>query len=239
MIAPLLTQIKNRYFSVDCGMGYVLRLTDGRFVIIDGSMHEPGEAEHLYDVLCTQNATDTKPVIAAWFFSHPHDDHIGSFIDFCAQFAAQIHIERLIYNFPSKEVCPGVPDVPAFDAAVMSLADTERITAKAGQQYRFADSVFDILLTQEDICPSISNVNDSSMVVRTEIAGHRIMWLGDAQTVAAEHLLKKYTPKQLQCDILQVGHHGYGGGSDALYRTIDPETLLWPVPDFTYQWVKD
>lgn len=239
MFSPLLTQIKNRYFSVDCGMGYVLRLTDGRFVIIDGGMNEPGEAEHLFDLLQSQNTNGTQPVIAAWLFSHPHDDHIGSFIDFCELFAAQAHIERLIYNFPSKETCPLVPEVPAFDTTVMSLTNTERITAKTGQQYRFADSVFDILLTQEDICPPIPNVNDSSMVVRTTIAGHRILWLGDAQSIVADRLCEMYTQEDLKCDILQVGHHGYGGGSDALHRAVDPDTLLWPVPDFTYQWVKD
>mgnify|MGYP003294945779 CR=1 FL=1 len=42
------------------------------------------------------------------------------------------------------------------------------------------------------------------------------------------------TPEQLKADIMQVAHHGYTGGSDALYRAIAAEIILWPVPEFRY-----
>lgn len=239
MFAPLLTQIKNRYYSLDCGMGYLLRMTDGRFVIIDGGLNESGEAEHLYSLLCEQNDTDASPVIAAWFFSHPHEDHIGSFIGFCEKFAQKVRIEKLIYNFPTKEICPAMQDIPEFESAVASLKDAECVTAKREQKFQFAGCVFDVLLTHEDMSVPIPNLNDSSMILRTTLSDHRILWLGDGQELLADRLCELYAEDDLKCDILQVGHHGYGGGSDALHRIVNPETLLWPVPDFTYQWVKD
>ena len=239
MATPLVTQIKNRYFSVDCGMGYIIRLCDGRFVIIDGGYDEAGEAEHLYDLLCTQNETADKPTVAAWFFTHLHCDHIGSFAALCRDFPNKVNIERIIYNFPSKERCPSISssDFDTFENAVKSLENVEVITAKTGQSYTFADSVFNVIFTQEDMPSPIERVNDSSLVVRTEIAGHRIMWLGDVERPAADRICEMYSGDDLKCDIMQVGHHGYGGGSDMLYRSIDPETLLWPIPDFTYHYV--
>ncbi len=57
-ISPLITQVKLPYFTVDCGMSYVIRLSDGRFVIIDGGYGEYDETEHLYGVLKKQNLLD-------------------------------------------------------------------------------------------------------------------------------------------------------------------------------------
>lgn len=72
----------------------------------------------------------------------------------------------------------------------------------------------------------IPNLNDSSLILRTTIANHRILWLGDCQEICANRLCQLYDAKNLQCDILQVGHHGYGGGSDALHRAVDPAVKL-------------
>ena len=43
---PLLTQGRPMYYAYDCGMLYIIRLTDGRFIIIDGGMCEYEEKEH-------------------------------------------------------------------------------------------------------------------------------------------------------------------------------------------------
>ena len=74
---PLLTQIKPTYFSVDCGMAYIIRLSDGRFVLIDAMYGEYDEMDRVYDLLCEQNLLNDIPTIAMWFFTHPHDDHVG------------------------------------------------------------------------------------------------------------------------------------------------------------------
>ena len=38
----------------------------------------------------------------------------------------------------------------------------------------------------------------------------------------------------LKCDILQVAHHGYQGGTEELYRAVDPLYVLWPSGSKTY-----
>ncbi len=238
MVHTLLTQIKHRYYAVDCGMGYVFRLSDGRFVIIDGGYPEVGEAAHLHNILQAQNTCNTI-TIAAWFISHPHEDHYGVFVDFCRLYADECRIERVIYAFPTPDTCPYANAIPTFSETLQRLSDTECIVAERGQRFCFADAVFDILLTHRDMSHPIPNLNDTSMIVRTTVSGHRILWLGDGQQLVADRLCELYSADDLKCDILQVGHHGYGGGSDALHRTVHPSTLLWPVPDFTYQWVKD
>ena len=79
LCTPLLTQGRPMYYAYDCGMVYIIRLTDGRFIIIDGGMCEYEEKEHFLELLEQQKVTEGKPVIAAWFITHPHDDHFNMF----------------------------------------------------------------------------------------------------------------------------------------------------------------
>ena len=47
LCAPLLTQLKTPYLVCDCGMSYLIRLCDGRFIMIDGGYGEYEETETL------------------------------------------------------------------------------------------------------------------------------------------------------------------------------------------------
>jgi hypothetical protein len=33
----------------------------------------------------------------------------------------------------------------------------------------------------------------------------------------------------MKCDVLQIAHHGIGGGSYDVYRLCDPDIALWPA----------
>lgn len=237
---PLLTQVKHRYCAADCGMTYVMRLQDGRFVVIDGGYDEAGEAQHLFQLLTEQNVLDGKPHIAAWFITHPHDDHFGGLVGLCREFADRFQLDALVYNFPPKHVSNGFSDLVPFEMAVQSLKNTKIITVQTGERFVFGDTTFDILFTWEDLGPieGLVNLNDCSLVIRMTVGDRRVMFLGDAMPVASAVLCERYTDEELRAEFLQVGHHGYGGGSDELYRRIDPETLLWPCPDFWFHAVR-
>lgn len=62
-------------------MSYVIRLTDGRFIVIDGGREFEPDSERLYQ--CLKNGSSGQnPVIAAWIMTHPHSDHFHCFIEF-------------------------------------------------------------------------------------------------------------------------------------------------------------
>lgn len=56
--------------------------------------------------------------------------------------------------------------------------------------------------------------------------------------LSSDIVANRYEKNDLASEFLQVGHHGYGGGSDALDTASDPETLLWPCPAFWYPSVR-
>ena len=228
----LLTQVKLSYISVDCGMTYVLRLSDGRFVLLDSGYNEYEEDAHLLDLLNEQNVLGGKPKIAAWFFSHAHEDHFGGFCALMEHFADKVTVESVIYNFPMESA--GGPPTP-FYRILAQHPEIRIVIARTGQVYHFADAVLTALFTGEDLLPeSCGNLNDSSLVLRLEVNGKRVLLLGDAQGQASDCIMERLGEESVRSDIVQVGHHGYGGGSDTLYRASDPELLLWPCPDYWY-----
>lgn len=245
LCTPLLTQGRLMYYAYDCGMQYIIRLTDGRFVIIDGGMCEYEEAKHFLDLLDQQNITGDKPTIAAWFITHPHDDHFNLFANVMLHYQDRIRLESLVYSWAIPEYASQGSDKTEFNKAIEALDSSVKIIQPhTGQRFEYGGATINILYTHEDACPEfLSNVNDTSIVMRVDFAeqekmSRRAIFFGDAMFGTAERLCDSYAPETLQCEIMQVAHHGYSGGSDRLYRTVDPQVILWPAPDYWFQTVQ-
>lgn len=222
-------------------MGYVIRLSDGRFLLLDGGIGEYDETERFYRYLTEQ--TTGRPVIAGWFFSHAHPDHINLFCRFVEQFADKVEIQEVFWRWPSAENYPGLQYCPVecFDAAIQRLKGmgTRLTTLETGQTFSFPDCSIDVIFTEADLLPGvIPNLNESSSVFRMTLNGKVILWLGDVVNLGASFICKRYAPEYLKCDVVQVGHHGYFGASDELYRLADPTILLWPCPDYWFHVVR-
>lgn len=242
-VTPLITQVRNAYFSVDCGMAYVIRVCDGRFILIDGGIGEYEEADHLWDVLTSQYEGDDKPIIVAWFITHPHCDHFGGFVRFMDKYGDKVSLESILYNWALESMSQPVSepnDLTEFNRIIETYRNTAKIiTPRTGQRYVFADAIFDVLFVCEDLYPEkIPNVNNTSLVMRMELAGRRVLWMGDMQKQGADYLCRRFPAETFKCEIFQVGHHGYGDGSDELHRKADPEVLLWPCPNFWFPVVR-
>lgn len=232
---PLVTQVKLMYVGADCGMSYLIRLSDGRFIMIDGGIGEHDEVDHLYSLMCEQNVLADGPIIAAWFLTHAHWDHFNAFSKFRRLFP-DVPINDLIYNWPRFDMTSRPSDLTIFNERVSELKNTRIIIPRQGNSFCYADARFDVLFVCEEIYPDkIPNINDSSLVTRMTLGGYTFLWLGDAQKQASDMICRHYTPNELKCDFLQVGHHGYGGGSPELYTAAAPTYLLWPIPDFWYK----
>lgn len=230
---PLLTQIKPSYFSVDCGMSYVIRTSDGKFIIIDASFGEYDEPQKLIELLRAQSPEGKTPTVAAWFFTHPHNDHIGTFTKLYDMGKDVIRIEKVYYNFPEYDWCKKTCKIDDFYAAI-EFFGAEKITPQTGDVIKIQDAVFYVIYTSQDCPKDTQNVNETSLVMKMTLGKYSVMWLADIQKSGAEVLLQKYPVDFFKCDIMQVGHHGYNGGSEELYRAIDPSYLLWPIPESRY-----
>jgi hypothetical protein len=189
-------------------------------------------------------------VVAAWFFSHIHEDHIGAFVDMALNenYRSKVTIESVIYNMPTDaemdyQNASGVLKGFArqFDNAISLFKPANLVKAHAGQKFFVRDLVFDVFMSQTELLYS-TNVasganhnsihwhNDTSVVIRVEYQDTTAIFLGDTHVNANKFVTNPLYRNELDCDILQVAHHGYGDtGAGVIYKHLkNVKMVLWP-----------
>ena len=232
----LLTQLSQPYYAPDCGMSYVIRLDDGRFVIIDGGFDEFENVDKLWELISSQNERGGKPVIAAWFVSHAHDDHCGVPLHFIDKYSDFSVIQNVLYNWAVRiDGSSRHPEVRFTEVCSENNGKINVKTPRTGEKYVFGGVLFEILFVGEDLYPGeIASLNDSSMVVKMVYDGKTVLFPGDALSVSSDLMCARYAPDVLKCDILQLPHHGYYGGSEALFTSCEPSVIFWSCPNYWY-----
>ena len=244
-VAPQITQVS----LLDFGMSYVIRLSDGRFLVIDGGFNYEADVEKLYGTLC-EGADGEKPVIAAWIMSHPHEDHYMCFIGFMEKHAQDVEIERFMFHFPRHDDVEHYPFLPKDNSRIKDSSAMRNIpimraliettgaavfTPHTGQKYCIGDACLEFLATMDDTIHRTKDGNATSLIFRMTLGGQTVLWTGDAGCSHAR-LAERYG-EGLRSDILQVPHHGFqcgtAEGEIAAYELIQPDVCLLPAADYT------
>ena len=232
------------------GMGYVIRLEDGSFIVVDGGYDTDTHVDNLYNVLLKQ-AEGKDIVIAAWVFTHAHNDHADAFKIFTNKYASNVTIESFIYNFPADAaaMAGGVtaPNLNQIYEAMDKYEGAKRIVARAGQTHTVRNAQLNILFTYDMMLPyKLVDYNICSVVFNVEIEGSTILFLGDAggETInnkgTLSYMMDIYTAETLGADIVQAAHHGldaYNYGNEAapfetitsFYSLVGAEHAFFPV----------
>ncbi len=240
---PSLTVIGIGESGYPGGMGYVYKLSDGRFFIIDGGITRAEEcsnkamcsAEWLYNTLLDLADDPENIVIAGWLLTHIHNDHVGAFIDMAVEkkCTSRITVQTVIYSQPNDQ---HMKDIGKYYRRVwvpnaLNLWKVENvIKAHPGQVIHFADVTINILGSQDLVLPgTISSHNNMSVVSMVEFKGYDALYLADAEGLLNTQLKNIYG-SELKCDILQLAHHGYHN-TDAgmVYSYAKPTIVFWPV----------
>ena len=228
------------------GMGYVYKLADGTFFIIDGGIDSSNSdnvnsAEWLMGTLEELADDPDNIIISGWLITHIHVDHLGAFVDMAksSKYTDKITVETVIYNQPTDLEMrkAGIPErIPWMQAALDVWKPKNLIKAHPGQVYYFYDLTVTVLASQDVIVPdSDSSHNNLSIVTMVNFGGLDALYLGDAE-VLMNRALEKLYGEELDCDILQLAHHGYNGtGADAVYEIASPSIVFWPVNTAHYK----
>ena len=233
------------------GLSVLIRLTDGRFIVVDGGFNREKHASELMRHLKEQSAGYVKSnkdiTIAAWIITHPHGDHDGMLYGKYSNFMG-ITVERVMANFLSESELTKAANSASVGGnwgstegfeyqKVLTAAKALKATVHqvhVGQVFYFADLKMEVLYTMESFGPKVCNaLNTTSIVLRMEFGGKTVyLSTGDATGNGMQICTKMYGD-YMQSDIVQVCHHGYGTwGNDSgmiqAYKTINAPTVLWP-----------
>lgn len=209
-------------------MGYILK-TNNKVIVIDGGTKD--DAENLKFHI---NKYGGK--VDYWFMTHLHDDHLGAFTE--------------IVKDENVEICN----------IYASLNDKEWYRVNEPSRYDFAEEFLNILsdekiknkvhspdlnekLTIDNIKVEILGIrnpeitenpgNEQSMVIRFDTHKSSMIILGDTGVKSSEKLLNNQKEK-LDCDVVQMAHHGQNGATKELYQAISPKICLWPTPEWLW-----
>ncbi|MBR2613447.1 MAG: MBL fold metallo-hydrolase, partial [Clostridia bacterium] len=227
--------------SIDNGMLYISKMSDGSFIVIDGGI----SAGYIYDSLVKLSGQTTGIRIAAWLLTHHHNDHAEGFLATSSKYADRLIVEKVIHCQPRPDqLRPGegsdyeavkdriVNGIRNFKATNRSL---EQIKAHPGMEIYIRDAKITVLATIDTIEPRIiSNVNNASMVFRMEVGEKSIIFLGDSEPMQTKAMYAQFGAENFRCDALQLAHHGYGNtntGNDqnVINEASDATVVFCPV----------
>ena len=222
------------------GMGYVYKLADGTFFIIDGGVNSSnsGSINSAMWLMATLEELADDPdniVISGWLITHIHVDHLGAFIDMAkdSKYTDKVTVETVIYNQPSdSEMTKGghTDRIPWMQRALDVWQPETLVKAHPGQVYYFHDLTITVLGTQDIVVPdSDSSHNNLSVVTMVNYKDLDALYLGDAEGLMNKALERLYG-SELKADILQLAHHGYSNtDAGTVYKLADPTIVFWPV----------
>ncbi len=236
------------------GMGIIIQLPDGSFIVYDGGNNKEAEAKDLRDTLLKLAPDKKKVIIRAWVISHGHGDHYGAFVRFSKNYAKSgiFTVESFIYNFCDTPEQKKHSESCTYDSTNKAIVDywpnATVYKGLTGQVYKFAGCELEVLYCMSDFLPQIIGEekgiydinkdkvdgNIETMVVRAKIGGQTLLLNGDTTVTNINEMCKRYGD-ELKSDIMTVPHHGHNRNSyrarnstKEFYTLIDPETVLWP-----------
>ena len=233
--------------SSENGMGYIVKLADGRFVVVDaGFAYSSGDGGNsgrfIVDTMKKMQGNNNKPVIAAFIITHIHTDHAGGFMGLANACANQVTIEKLIYNQPSSAQMNAVSNMSGrkgwIPDAIKKLTNAGSlksvVKAHPGMQFFFSDLTITIMgsidVIEDSSHTKMKNGNDSSVVTMFDINGVKFLLTGDAEPQESKIIRDIYggignTNSVLKANFIQVAHHGYGN-TNTDYKSGNDQNAL-------------
>lgn len=210
------------------GNSYVIQTDDGKVIVMDGGVKE--EEGYLRGFIAALGN-----VVDCWFVSHPHPDHIGAFRRILEN-PQGIRIRQICQSTFSDELLEREPDykneAKKYDEAAKK-SGALLTEATLGMTISFGHTTFRILGIKNEELKS-NPYNNSSMVIKVWDPVKSILFLGDAGAEAGDKLLNGNFKNQLNCDYIQMSHHGQNGVSMDFYRKVKFRACLWPTPTWVY-----
>lgn len=238
----------------DGGLGCILGLEDGSFIVIDGGTSSAAEAADIANTLRGLAPDPEHVVIRAWIFTHSHGDHVGAFNTFSKNYgkSGRFTVEQFIYNFcdaPAQRIHGGCNYSGVLKSMTTYWPEADHYKALTGETYRFAGCAIEILYCMSDFIPQIigeeKGINDidldntddniETVVFRATLGGQTVLITGDTAKVCVDEMCDRYGD-YLKSDLMTVPHHGWNqnryrarNGTVAFYNHVDPAIVLWPA----------
>ena len=238
----------------ESSLGYIIRLADGSFIIIDGgeNLFDPELAveDRIYKILKKQAPDPDNIVISAWIITHAHGDHFGGLFQFTDTYYDDptITIKQLVYNLPDNsrltesDTKNGIANAQnILRGACLTKNNAQLLKPHTGNVLYYPGVKINILYTQENYLTSnangiMGNYNGASMVMQFIMEDGTTLLIGSDHPVNGNYqganwcdgALYKWYGSFIESYVVSTFHHGFGGGADTtIYNVIKAKLVLW------------
>ena len=208
-------------------MGFVLTTVNGELIVVDGGLDV--DLPHLKEVILERGGR-----VKAWLITHPHSDHVGALTALINEGLGEITIEKIYYHLADldwyqRNEAYRADTVMAFQIALSKLnPDIPHPGVQRGDVFSMEGATIHVM-NSPYLFP-VNAIKNSSVVFRVDMAGKRILFLGDLGEQGGAELLKDVPPSELKSNIVQMAHHGQYGVSKDVYAAIAPNVAMWNTP---------
>jgi N-acetyl-beta-hexosaminidase len=210
------------------GNSYVIRTDNNKIIVMDGGVKE--EESYLRGFLAALGN-----VVDCWFVTHPHDDHIGALTKIL-EAPKGVTIREICQSTFSESLLntePGSKESALLYYNAFKKSGVKNREALPGMVLTFGNTTVKVLgIKNEEITDN--PYNNSSMVLKVYDPVKAALFLADAGKEAGDKLLNGTFKNELECDYLQMSHHGQQGVSMDFYRKVKFRACLWPTPSWVY-----
>lgn len=212
------------------GESYLMKTTGGKVIMVDGGFASdvPVLRKHL---------TDAGGHVDLWFITHPHEDHMEALATILRD-PMGISVDKVVYSrVPDSFLdCEkgSADNARGYYRALDDFMDgTDFVNIHTAGQRFDTDGVGIMILSVADMEIEHHSFNEQSMVIRIWDDSKSVVFLGDAEWQRGDKLLKECR-EYLDCDYLQMAHHGQNGCSEEFYKSINFRACLWPTPSWVW-----
>lgn len=225
----VLWQLPSQIDSI--GNSYVVQTANGKVIVMDGGFE--AEKDYLRGFI---DALGGK--VDAWIISHPHDDHITAIIALLEN-PKGLKIDKIYHSrFPDVLIDAESEKTAEITRKFYSLLDNatdiEVVDCHCGDEFEIDGVNFKILSEKNPEMANRNPYNNSSMAYKMWDSKKSFIFLGDLGVEGGQKLLDSEYAKDLECDYLQMAHHGQNGCDKKFYQTVKFRACLWPSPKWVY-----
>ena len=212
------------YIGTNIGNSYVFKTQNGKVIVFDGG--RPDEALFLRGFI---GALGNE--VEAWFISHPHDDHMGALWEILKD-RKGMKINHIYHSRFSPELIDLETPYNEYAHNFYAVLDTVSIPVTDIREPGLTGNIdgfnYKILgVVNEEF--HMNPYNNSSMVIKVWDDKKDMLFLGDCGAEAGDKLLNGPYRKDLDCEYVQMAHHGQHGCTEEFYKTIKFRVCLWPT----------